>query len=123
MSSEKIERSERVESRTRVVVRTGTVIGRVTDEQTQGPITAAQVFIPSLDTGGLTQRNGHYLLQNVPPGKYTLSIARIGYQTIQMEITLDSGRTVEQDVGLSDRASSSPDQFVPTPDRLVPARR
>ncbi len=41
VSSEKIERSERVESRTRGVVRTGTVIDRVTDEQTQGPITAA----------------------------------------------------------------------------------
>ena len=44
------------------------------------------------------------------PTKYTLVVARIGYQTIQKEPTIDSGRTVKQYVGPSDRASSSPYQ-------------
>ncbi|MEC7847423.1 MAG: hypothetical protein VYA70_08510 [Gemmatimonadota bacterium] len=39
-----------------------------------------------------------------------MTVARIGYQAIQMEITIDSGRTVKQYVDLSDRASSSPYQ-------------
>ena len=118
-----IESDKGIEPETRVRVRTGTVTGRVTDEQTQGPIAAAQVFISSLDIGGLTQQNGRYLLQSVPPGKYTLSVARIGYGTIQMEITIGSGRTVEQNITLSEAAASSPYQFIPTPSRLVPARR
>jgi hypothetical protein len=106
-----------------MTVRMGKVTGQVTDEQTEGPIAAAQVFIPSLDIGGLTQRNGRYLLQNVPAGTHTLSVARIGYATIQMQITVGGGRTMEQNFALSDAAPSYPYRFAPTPDRLVPARR
>ena len=122
-SDKGIEPDKVIEPETRVRVRTGTVTGQVTDEQTQGPIAAAQVFISSLDIGGLTQQNGRYLLQSVPPGKYTLSVARIGYGTIQMQITVGGGRTVEQNFVLTDAAPSSPYQFIPTPDRFVPARR
>ncbi len=111
------------ESETRVATRTGTVTGRVTDAQTEGPVAAVQVFISSLDLGGLTQQNGRYLLQNVPAGTHTLSVARIGYGTMQMQITVGGGQTVEQNFALSDAEPSSPYRWVPTPYRLVPARR
>ena len=46
----------------------GTVTGRVLEAQSGQPIPAVQVFISSLDLGGLTQQNGRYLIQNVPAG-------------------------------------------------------
>ena len=107
----------------RARLRAGTVTGRVTNAQTEGPVAAVQVFIPSLDLGGLTQQNGRYLLQNVPAGTHTLSVARIGYGTMQMQITVRGGQTVEQNFALSDAAPSSPYRWVPTPSRFVPARR
>ena len=73
--------------------------------------------------GGLTQQNGRYLLQNVPAGTYTLSVARIGYGTMQMQITIGGGQTVEKNFALSEAAASSPYRWVPTPSRFVPTRR
>ena len=122
VSSKGIE-PERIEPQAPVAARPGTVAGQITDAQTGGSIAAAQVFIPSLDMGGLTQQNGRYLLQNVPAGTHTLSVARIGYGTMQMQITVRGGQTVEQNFALSDAAPSSPYRWVPTPSRLVPARR
>ena len=52
----------------------GTITGRITDEQSGLPIGAVQVFIQSLDLGGLSQQNGRYLLQNIPAGTHELSM-------------------------------------------------
>jgi len=103
--------------------RVGVVVGQVTNGLTGRSIAAVQVFISSLDLGGLTQQNGRYLLQNVPAGEYTLSVARIGYQTTHVRIVVAGDQTVEQDFALSARArisGTSPYMFAPTV-RLVPA--
>ena len=82
----------------------GTVTGRVLDAQSGQPIPAAQVFISSLDLGGLTQQNGRYLLQNVPAGTHTLSVARIGYRTTEAQISVAGGQTVEQNFAIAEEA-------------------
>ena len=82
----------------------GTITGRVTDTQSGQPIAAAQVFIADLDLGGLTQSNGRYLLQNVPVGTHTLSIARIGYRTTDVQLTVSGGATVEQNFAIAAEA-------------------
>ena len=63
--------------------RAGTVHGQITDAQSGQPIPAVQVFIRSLDLGGLSQQNGRFLLQNVPAGTYTLTVARIDRGTLE----------------------------------------
>ncbi len=106
-----------------VRARVGVVTGRITDGQTGRSIAAAQVFISSLDVGGLTQQNGRYLLQNVPAGTYTLSVARIGYQTTWVRIVVVGDQTVEQDLTISansEDATFFPYRFAPTV-RAVPA--
>ncbi len=96
--------------------RAGTVVGRVTDAQAGGSIAAAQVFIASLGVGGVSQQNGRYLLQNVPAGTHTLTVARIGYQATLVEIKVVGDQTVEQNFVLSESASY-PYMFAP----LLPA--
>ena len=83
-----------VESVTRDADRVGTVTGRVIDATSGVSIAAVQVYISSLRMGGLTQQNGRYALQNVPAGTYTLSVERIGYRTVEQQITIDGDRTV-----------------------------
>jgi len=107
-----------------VRARVGVVVGQVTNGLTGRSIAAVQVFISSLDLGGLTQQNGRYLLQNVPAGKYTLSVARIGYQTTHVRIVVAGDQTVEQDFALSAQArisGTSPYMFAPIYPSVRPA--
>ena len=85
------ERSTPVESPTRVPVRVGTVTGQVTDALTRSPVATAEVYIAGLKLGGVSQRNGRYLLQNVPAGAYTVSVHRMGYRTTAAQITVGGG--------------------------------
>ena len=82
----------------------GTVTGRVLDSQRGLPVAAVQVFISSLELGGLTQQNGRYLLQNVPAGTHTVSVSRIGYRTTEVQVTVGGGQTVEQNFTLTEEA-------------------
>ena len=79
----------------------GTVYGQVTDARTGLPVARVQVFIFTLELGGLSQQNGRYLLQNVPAGTHTLTVARIGYRTIAAQIAVDGNQTVEQNFAIS----------------------
>ena len=89
------EPSAPLESEARVGARVGTVTGQVTDASSGSPVAAVQVYISSLELGGLSQRNGRYLLRNVPAGTYTLAVTRIGYRTLEAQITIDGRQTVQ----------------------------
>ena len=84
--------------------RGGTVRGQITDAQSGQPIAAVQVFIRSLDLGGLSQQNGSYLLQNVPSGTYTLTVARIGYRTREAQITVRNFQPVDRNFSIAEEA-------------------
>ena len=98
------ESSATLESATRVTARVGTVSGQITDASSGSPVAAVQVYIASLELGGLSQRNGRYLLQNVPAGTYTLYVARIGYRTVEVQITIGGGQTVERNFSVAEEA-------------------
>ena len=88
----------------------GMVTGQVTDAQTGLPVVAAQLYITNLDRrgldqGSLSQQNGRYLLQNVRVGTYTVTVARNGYQTTDVQITVGRGQTMEQNFSLAEQAS------------------
>ncbi len=82
----------------------GTITGRVTDTRSGLPVVSVQIFIQSLDLGGLSQQNGRYLLQNVPAGTHELSVARIGYRTIAQQVTVGGGQTVELNFEIAEEA-------------------
>ena len=82
----------------------GTITGRVLDSDTGQPLAAVQVFISALDLGGLTQQNGRYLLQNVPAGTHTITVARIGYRTAEAQASVGGGQTVEQNFLITEEA-------------------
>ena len=50
---------------------TGTITGLVSTDGSMAPIAAAQVHIPEIQIGALTQANGRFLLVNVPAGTHT----------------------------------------------------
>ncbi|MEX2048759.1 MAG: SusC/RagA family TonB-linked outer membrane protein [Gemmatimonadota bacterium] len=82
----------------------GNVAGRVTDSQSGQPIVSAQVFIPGLDLGVITQQDGRYLLVGIPPGQHTVTFERIGYRRMTAEVIVGGGETVLQNFTVSQDA-------------------
>ncbi len=82
----------------------GNIAGRVTDAQTGAPLSAAQVFIESLNVGTLSQATGQYILAGVPPGTYELSAVTIGYRTATATVTVADEQTVVRDFALEQEA-------------------
>ncbi len=82
----------------------GTVTGQVTDAQTGVSLAAVQVYIDDLGLGGLSKRDGRYLLLNVPAGTHTVTVVRMGYRTVEEQITIGGGQTVEQNFSIAEEA-------------------
>lgn len=59
----------------------GKIQGVVKDEDTREPISFADVIILNTEIGAATDENGNFYILNVPPGKYTVEVSYIGYQT------------------------------------------
>ena len=70
---------------------TGRIVGRVTAQETGAPISAAQVYLPGLQLGGLSRQNGSYLVLGVPAGTHEVRVERIGLATATQQVTVTAG--------------------------------
>ncbi len=79
-----------------------TVIGRIVDAETAGPIEGVQVYISDANLGSLTGSDGAYLLLAVPDGSHQMTIQHHCYHTVHVEIEYWSGdgQPRRVDVGL-----------------------
>lgn len=70
---------------------TGTIIGTVTNAETLQPLAGAQVFLPGLDRGTLSQANGGFLLINVPAGTHQVEVRLIGFGRATQQVRVTAG--------------------------------
>ncbi|UOR03503.1 TonB-dependent receptor [Hymenobacter aerilatus] len=70
---------------------TGSVSGRVLDEQKQG-LPGVTVVIEGTSLGNSTNADGTYSIQNVPTGPQTLVISFVGYNTQRQTVTVAAGQ-------------------------------
>ncbi len=66
--------------------------GAVTDEHSD-PLTGASVFLYPLNQGTVTNGNGIFVVDNLPTGKYEISISFVGYKTLTDTITITGNFT------------------------------
>ena len=75
-----------------VVAREGTISGRVIDASLNQPLPYVNVIIKDAEnktiTGGITQDDGTFQIENIPEGKVTLSIQYIGFKTTTKALTI-----------------------------------
>lgn len=69
-----------------LLAQTGTVRGFVYDKQTGEPIIFTNVILKGTTVGAATDVNGYYSISRVSPGKYTLQVTSLGYDTAQKVI-------------------------------------
>jgi len=63
---------------------TGKISGKVTDSKTKDGLPSAVVTIVGTSLGAATDGEGSYVIVNVPPGTYSISVSYIGYQPVRV---------------------------------------
>jgi TonB-linked SusC/RagA family outer membrane protein len=69
----------------------GTIIGTVIAEDTGNPLSGANVFLVGTGMGTLTNQNGNFIIENVPPGEYQLEVSSMSYSSATQEIVVVAG--------------------------------
>jgi hypothetical protein len=72
----------------------GIISGKVIDVTTKQPLTGVNVYLLNNIHGAATDRQGNYIIENVPIGRYTITVKMIGYeQRTVADITVVPKRT------------------------------
>ena len=71
------------------------VFGHVIDKQSGEHLAYINIFLQGTTIGTVTDATGHYSMTNLPEGKFTIVMKSIGYQTIEKQIELKKGKTIE----------------------------
>jgi iron complex outermembrane receptor protein len=72
----------------------GVLGGKVTDSKTGKPVADATIYITDLKTGTASDKDGNFILKNIPEGNHLFEVSHIGYTTIieNIIITTDTKR-------------------------------
>ena len=71
------------------------VIGHVTDKKTREHLSFIHIFLKGTTIGTSTDASGHYYLKNLPEGEFTLVMKSIGYKSVEKNVRLQKGHTLE----------------------------
>lgn len=109
-----------------VRVQQAVVTGTVTDAGTGEPLRGAEVRIDESDITTVTDAEGRYTLEDVPPGTHTLVAIMIGYSEARETVTVTAGATASVDFSLTVSAVPLDEMvvtgtMVPTRMRAVPS--
>ncbi len=69
-----------------------TVRGSVYTEKGHQPILFTNVQLEGTSYGAVTDVNGYFTISKLPPGKYTILITYIGYDTLRQQVSLKKGQ-------------------------------
>jgi TonB-dependent receptor len=78
----------------------GSVYGIITDQETGDPLAGATVMIKGTNSGTASDVEGRYRLRRVPAGEQILVIHYIGYQRIEVAITVEEGTELRENAAL-----------------------
>lgn len=98
------------------------IVGDVKDSKTGEHIPFINVTINNTVIGTTTDATGHYYLKNLPTGAYTLKVSGVGYKSVEKEVVLESGKTIEVNF-LTEESSLSLNEVVVSANRNETNRR
>ncbi len=73
------------------------IVGHVIDKKTGEHMAFMHIFLKGTTIGTTTDATGHYYLKNLPEGNFTVVMKMIGYKTMEKNITVKKGKTLEVD--------------------------
>ncbi len=79
------------------------VSGYIVDAETKETLIGASVYESSTGRGVVSDRYGFFQFAGLTPGKHILTISFIGYEALELEITLTDKSVALQDIKLKPR--------------------
>jgi TonB-dependent receptor len=95
--------------------RKGAIKGTVTDSS-GGILKGAQISLDPLGTTASTDVQGQYVINNLDPGNYTMTVTYVGFAAFTKQVTVTAGETATVDAGL--QLESQNLQILVTADRV-----
>ena len=81
---------------------TGAIRGNIYDKETAQPISFATIRAEGANLGTISDVNGFYSINNVPPGTYQVSVSLTGYELFTASVTVKKGEITYQSAYLSE---------------------
>ena len=76
-----------------VLASSASVVGKVIDQDTHQPLTGTIVTIEEIEKNTITDQNGNFRIDNIPPNNYTITASMIGYAKLsKVNVSLTSNR-------------------------------
>jgi hypothetical protein len=75
--------------------------GKIIDAETGEPLPGANVIIKGTSIGAASNIEGLYVISQVPPGSYKLSITYIGYNPVEIPVQVDPGKKIKQNIKMN----------------------
>jgi iron complex outermembrane receptor protein len=85
---------------------TGTINGRVVDSTSQQPLSNVTVSVVGTQLGALSRNDGGFTLVNVPAGAQRVRVARIGYASKEVPVTVNAGASATLTVSIASVATA-----------------
>lgn len=99
---------------------TGKISGTIKDKLTGEPLVGVNVLVVGKKLGAVTDENGFYYILRVPPDKYDLRIALMGYKTLTLrDVVVKGDLTVEMNVQLEQTTALSDEVTVIAEQKLI----
>ena len=83
------------------------VSGRVVDQESGEPIPFVNVYLPDLNMGDISNRDGSFSIPNIPVQSCTLVLSYIGYKTEKIPLFFPRDETLFQEISLLPKVLSS----------------
>ncbi|SDR83409.1 TonB-dependent receptor [Gramella sp. MAR_2010_147] len=64
--------------------------GNIKNSNSSEPVFSANIYLPQLEKGTISDLNGKFILKNLPDGTYKLVISSIGFSTVSFEVKIPS---------------------------------
>ncbi len=74
----------------------GTLKGFLYEKGTGEAVPFANVFLRGTNIGGNTDLNGFFSINRIPPGKYTLLITSLDFDTIRENVSIAAGEMIQK---------------------------
>jgi hypothetical protein len=86
---------------------TGTIKGRVFNEINNNSIVGAAVQIENTEIGTTSDENGNYILENLTPGNYTITVSFLGFESVVFyDLNVPTNKSITLDVPLLEYTSN-----------------
>ncbi len=82
---------------------TGKLVGVVMDKSSEQPLAGVNIEILKTSLGAASDKDGYYLINNIPPGTYTVRATYLGYRPLEVnEVVITVDKTTEINIKMQE---------------------